>query len=57
MANAALLIDLTVGIRDAIDGVLRGCPFLTTEMSFYRAARDGMDAVMLWPRTTATSRT
>ncbi len=57
MANAALLIDLTVGIRDAIDGVMRGCPFLTTEMSFYRAARDGMDAVMLWPRTTATSRT
>jgi hypothetical protein len=55
MANAALLIGLTVGIRDAIDGFIFGCPFLMTEMSFYRAARDGMDAVMLWPDGVGTS--
>lgn len=55
MANAALLIGLTVGIRDAIDGFIFGCPFLMAEMSFYRAARDGMDAVMLWPDGVGTS--
>lgn len=55
MANAALLVGLTVGIRDAIDGFMLGCPFLMTEMSFYRAARDGLDAVMLWPDGVGTS--
>jgi len=55
MANAALLIGLTVGIRDAIDGFMFGCPFLMAETSFYRAARDGMDAVMLWPDGVGTS--
>ncbi|MFN0097747.1 MAG: glutamate--cysteine ligase [Gemmatimonadaceae bacterium] len=55
MANAALLIGLTVGIRDSIDGFIFGCPFLMAEMSFYRAARDGMDAVMLWPDGVGTS--
>ena len=55
MANAALLVGLTLGIRDAIDGFMLGCPFLMTEMSFYRAARDGIDAVMLWPDGVGTS--
>lgn len=55
MANAALLVGLTMGIRDAIDGFTLGCPFLMTEMSFYRAARDGLDAVMLWPDGVGTS--
>lgn len=55
MANAAFLVGLTLGIRDSIDGFIFGCPFLMTEMSFYRAARDGMDAVMLWPDGVGTS--
>ena len=55
VANAALLVGLTLGIRDAIDGFMLGCPFLMTEMSFYRAARDGLDAMMLWPDGVGTS--
>ncbi len=55
MANAAFLVGMTVGMRDGIEGFLIGCPFLMADTSFYRAARDGMDAVMLWPDGAGTS--
>jgi gamma-glutamyl:cysteine ligase YbdK (ATP-grasp superfamily) len=49
MANAAFLLGLTVGLRDDIEARLCGCPFLMCDTSFYRAARDGLDATLLWP--------
>lgn len=49
MANAALLLGLTMGMRDGIEARLCGCPFLMCDTSFYRAARDGLDATLLWP--------
>lgn len=49
MANAAFLVGLTVGLRDGIEERLCGCPFLMCDTSFYRAARDGLDATLLWP--------
>lgn len=55
MANAAFVLGLTVGLRDDVEGLLAGCPFPLAEMSFYRAARDGMDAVLLWPTTSGVS--
>jgi gamma-glutamyl:cysteine ligase YbdK (ATP-grasp superfamily) len=49
LANAAFLIGATVGLRDEIEHILQGCPFLMADRSFYRAARDGIDAELLWP--------
>ena len=49
MANAAFMLGLTIGLRDDIDGLIAGLPFNLAETSFYRAARDGMQAVLLWP--------
>lgn len=49
MANAAWILGLTMGMRDGIEERLCGCPFLMCDTSFYRAARDGLDARLLWP--------
>ena len=49
LANAAFLLGLTMGLRDGIEARLCGCPFLMCDTSFYRAARDGLDAKLLWP--------
>lgn len=48
-ANAAFLLGLTLGLRDGIEERLAGCPFLMCDTSFYRAARDGVEAKLLWP--------
>lgn len=50
-ANAAWLLGLVAGLREGLEARLSGCPFQMAEMSFYRAARDGLDAVLLWPTT------
>lgn len=50
MANAALAIGWSVALRDSIDGLVARLPFRTAEYNFYRAAQDGLDAVLLWPR-------
>ncbi len=49
MANAAFLLGLTVGLRDDVEAYIHGIPFTHAETSFYRAARDGMNATLLWP--------
>lgn len=49
MANAAFMLGVTVGLRDDIDQMICGIPFALAETSFYRAARDGMTATLLWP--------
>ncbi|MDX2183225.1 MAG: hypothetical protein SFW08_04495 [Gemmatimonadaceae bacterium] len=55
LANAAFLVGATVGLRDEIDHILQGCPFLMADTSFYRAARDGLGATLLWPSRTGLS--
>ncbi len=55
MANAAFMLGLTMGLAEEIDGLLDGIPFNLAETSFYRAARDGMNAVLLWPSASGAS--
>jgi gamma-glutamyl:cysteine ligase YbdK (ATP-grasp superfamily) len=53
MANAALLIGLTVGLatqhEPPLEWLLDSIPFSVAETNFYRAARDGLEARLLWP--------
>ncbi len=49
LANAALAIGLAYGLRDSLDELLPALPFHYAEQNFYRAARHGMDATILWP--------
>jgi len=55
LANAAFLLGLTMGLADEIDSLIHGLPFAYAEASFYRAARDGMNAVLLWPTAQGVS--
>jgi hypothetical protein len=55
MANAAFMLGLTVGLRADIESLIYGIPFTHAETSFYRAARDGMRATVLWPSTSGLS--
>lgn len=48
-ANAALLVGLTMGLAGRADRLVETFPFQYAELNFYRAARDGMDARLLWP--------
>lgn len=49
MANAAFMIGVTIGSRDQMESLIPGLPFNLAETSFYRAARDGVRAKLLWP--------
>jgi hypothetical protein len=55
MANGALLLGLTLGLRREVEALLPGMPFVHARGNFLRAARDGLDAVMLWPAVAAPS--
>lgn len=48
-ANAAFLIGLSLGLRDGVADWLPAVPFRLAHDNFYRAARDGLDAIILWP--------
>ncbi|AWL11147.1 hypothetical protein HMF8227_00651 [Saliniradius amylolyticus] len=50
MANAAFLTGLTVAYAEKIRGLLPAIPFRYAEYNFYRAAKDGLSANILWPR-------
>jgi gamma-glutamyl:cysteine ligase YbdK (ATP-grasp superfamily) len=50
VANAAFLIGLAEGVRPKLQDVLPAIPFRLAEYNFYRAARYGMDAKLVWPR-------
>lgn len=54
-ANTALLIGLTFGLRQNIDYLLSRFPFQYADYNFYRAAQDGLDAVLLWPTACGNS--
>jgi hypothetical protein len=50
VANAALTIGLAYGLRNNIEEMLPALPFQYAEQNFYRTARLGIDATVLWPR-------
>jgi gamma-glutamyl:cysteine ligase YbdK (ATP-grasp superfamily) len=54
-ANAAFLLGLTLGLRDAMATLLPAFPFRFTEHNFYRAAQGGLGATLLWPTKRAPS--
>ncbi|MFD2229342.1 hypothetical protein [Alkalimarinus sediminis] len=49
IANAALMTGLIEGLKPHIDKILPGIPFRYAEHNFYRAAKHGLDAKLLWP--------
>jgi hypothetical protein len=54
-ANAAFLLGLTLGLAPRMDALLPGLPFPLAEWSFYRAAKQGLDAELLWPTSRGVS--
>ena len=51
MANAALCIGWSLGIGESsVDQYVARLPFNVAEYNFYRAAQQGMDAHLVWPR-------
>jgi gamma-glutamyl:cysteine ligase YbdK (ATP-grasp superfamily) len=55
VANGALLLGLSLGLAEQMDSLLPAMPFYCARGNFLRAARQGMDAAMLWPADTAPS--
>ncbi len=49
-ANAAFSIGMAVGLESKIDEYLSRIPFRFAEYNFYRAAKRGLDATILWPQ-------
>lgn len=49
-ANAALLIGAAETFRHEIHHLLPGLPYQYAEYNFYRAAKYGLDAQLIWPR-------
>ena len=51
LANAALCIGWTLGISESsVDQYVARLPFSVAEYNFYRAAQQGLDAHLVWPR-------
>ena len=48
-ANAAFLIGLAEGVRADINHILPALPFGIAEYNFYRAAKHGLNARLVWP--------
>jgi hypothetical protein len=55
LANGALLLGLTLGLSEQVESLLPGLPFACARGNFLRAAKEGLDAVMLWPERQAPS--
>ncbi|MGZ3458178.1 MAG: glutamate--cysteine ligase, partial [Archangium sp.] len=55
LANGALLLGLTLGLSGQVEALLPGLPFDCARGNFLRAAREGLDAVLLWPERHAPS--
>ena len=49
-ANAAFTIGMAVGLAPNIEKYLSRIPFQFAEYNFYRAAKNGLDATILWPQ-------
>lgn len=50
MANAAFMIGLAEGYKPIIDECINAIPFSTAEYNFYRCAKLGMQAEIIWPK-------
>lgn len=55
VANGALLLGLSLGMAGQMDALLPAMPFYCARGNFLRAAKQGMDAVMMWPSDRAPS--
>jgi hypothetical protein len=55
IANAAVLIGLTRGLAEMTDWMVPALPFAFAHDNFYEAARQGLDAMLFWPRERAPS--
>jgi gamma-glutamyl:cysteine ligase YbdK (ATP-grasp superfamily) len=55
VANGALLLGLSLGLAGQMDALLPAMPFYCARANFLRAARQGMDAQLLWPSEVAPS--
>ncbi|ATB31286.1 glutamate--cysteine ligase [Melittangium boletus] len=51
LANGALLLGLTLGLSGQVDALLPAMPFAYAQQNFLRAAREGLDAMLLWPES------
>ena len=49
-ANAAFSIGMAIGLEEKIDEYMARIPFRFAEYNFYRAAKNGLDATILWPQ-------
>jgi gamma-glutamyl:cysteine ligase YbdK (ATP-grasp superfamily) len=49
-ANAAFTIGMAVGLSNNIEQYLSRIPFQFANYNFYRAAKNGLDATILWPQ-------
>ncbi|MCW8879957.1 MAG: hypothetical protein OQJ89_08940 [Kangiellaceae bacterium] len=49
-ANAAFSIGMAVGLEEKIDEYMSRIPFRFAEYNFYRAAKAGLNATVLWPQ-------
>lgn len=49
-ANAAFSIGMAVGLEEKVDEYMSRFPFRFAEYNFYRAAKNGLDATILWPQ-------
>lgn len=50
VANAAFMIGMAVGLENKMDEYMPRIPFIFSEYNFYNAARNGLDATILWPQ-------
>jgi gamma-glutamyl:cysteine ligase YbdK (ATP-grasp superfamily) len=55
LANGALLLGLTLGLSEQVESLLPGLPFMCARGNFLRAAKEGLDAMLLWPERYAPS--
>ncbi|RDH43253.1 glutamate--cysteine ligase [Zooshikella ganghwensis] len=51
VANAAFLIGIAEGLNDTIEQLIIGLPFNYAKYNFYEAAKQGLDAALIWPDT------
>ena len=55
VANGVFLLGLTLALAEGVDTLLPALPFVHACGNFVRAARQGLDAEMLWPADAAPS--
>ena len=50
LANATFSIEMAVGLEEMIDEYMSGFPFRFADYNFYRTAKRGLEATILWPQ-------